>query len=165
MMATNGNVLVIDDDPARAEELAGLVTSAGFHTQVVTDVNNAEFSPGINSELDVILCELDLKDVSWPEARRALRDMDVQVPAIMLCDVAEADRMMTALRLGASDFFLRPVEDKDALFRSIERCVRQRQLRRMRLRHRRSPRLISGQSQNYSFGSDPKLAEIVVLIE
>jgi serine phosphatase RsbU (regulator of sigma subunit) len=56
--------------------------------------------------------------------------MDVQVPAIMLSDVAEADRMMTALRLGASDFFLRPVEDKEALFRSIERCVRQRHLRR-----------------------------------
>jgi serine phosphatase RsbU (regulator of sigma subunit) len=129
-MATNGNVLVIDDDPARAEELAGLVTSAGFHTQVVTDVNNAEFSLGTNSELDVILCELDLKDVSWPEARRALRDMDVQVPAIMLCDVAEADRMMTALRLGASDFFVRPVEDVAALTKSIERCVRQRQLRR-----------------------------------
>ncbi len=130
MMATNGNVLVIDDDPARAEELAALVTSAGFHTQVVTDVNNTEFSLGTNSDLDVILCELDLKDVSWPEARRALRDMDVQVPAIMLCDVAEVDRMMTALRLGASDFFVRPVEDVAALTKSIERCVRQRHLRR-----------------------------------
>jgi serine phosphatase RsbU (regulator of sigma subunit) len=56
--------------------------------------------------------------------------MDVQVPSIMFCDVAEADRIMTALRLGASDFFLRPVEDKAALIRSIERCVRQRRLRR-----------------------------------
>ena len=61
---------------------------------------------------------------------QALREMDVQVPAIMFCDVAEADRIMTALRLGASDFFLRPVEDKAALIRSIERCVRQRRLRR-----------------------------------
>jgi serine phosphatase RsbU (regulator of sigma subunit) len=37
---------------------------------------------------------------------------------------------MTALRLGASDFFLRPIEDTTALIRSIERCVRQRRLRR-----------------------------------
>lgn len=130
MMASNGSVLIVDDDPARAEALAELVSSAGFKTQIVTDVNNSTYSLGSSSDLDVILCELDLKDVSWGEARRTLREMDVQVPAIMFSDVADADRMMTALRLGASDFFLRPVEDKAALFRSIERCVRQRQLRR-----------------------------------
>jgi serine phosphatase RsbU (regulator of sigma subunit) len=76
------------------------------------------------------LCELDLKGFSWTEARPALREMDVQVPAIMFCDVADPERMMTALRLGASDFFLRPIEDKDALIRSIQRCVQQRNLRR-----------------------------------
>jgi serine phosphatase RsbU (regulator of sigma subunit) len=129
-MTANGNVLVVDDDPARANALAELVESGGFDTRVVTDVNNSSYSLGASSDLDVILCELDLKGVSWGDARRTLREMDVQVPAIMLSDVAEADRMMTALRLGASDFFLRPVEDKEALFRSIERCVRQRHLRR-----------------------------------
>lgn len=130
LMTATGNVLVIDDDPARAEALAQLVSSRGFNVQVVTDVNNSEFSLGTNSELDVILCELDLKGVSWGEARRTLREMDVQVPAIMFADEAEAGRIMTALRLGASDFFVRPVEDVDALVRSIERSVRQRQMRR-----------------------------------
>lgn len=129
-MASSGSVLVVDDDKDRAEALADLVASAGFTTQVITDVSNSTYSLGSNSDLDVILCELNLKDVSWREARHVLREMDVQVPAIMLSDVADADRMMTALRLGASDFFLRPVEDKAALVRSIERCVRQRQMRR-----------------------------------
>jgi serine phosphatase RsbU (regulator of sigma subunit) len=129
-MTSNGNVLIIDDQPERAESLARLVADAGFHTDVVTDVNNSQYSLGKDSELDVILCELDLKGVSWGEARRTLREMDVQVPVIMFSDVADADRMMTALRLGASDFFVRPVEDSEALKRSIERCVRQRQMRR-----------------------------------
>ncbi len=123
-------MLVIDDDPERAWDLAQLVESAGFNTEVITDVNNSEYSLGPDSDLDVILCEMDLKDVSWGEARRTLREMDVQVPAIMLSDRAEAERMMTALRLGAADFFVRPVEDRDALVRSIDRCVRQRQMRR-----------------------------------
>ena len=136
MMASSGNVLIVDDDPARADALAELVSSAGFETRVVNDVNNSTYSLGSSSDLDVILCELDLKGVSWGEARRTLREMDVQVPAIMFSDVADAKRMMTALRLGASDFFLRPVEDKAALVRSIERCVRQRQLRRELLESR-----------------------------
>ena len=129
-MTTNGKVLIIDDDPARADVLAGQVSSAGFETEVVTDVNNSNYSLGTNSDLDVILCELDLKGVSWGEARRTLREMDVQVPAIMFSDELDAERMMTALRLGANDFFVRPVEDLDSLVKSIERCVRQRQLRR-----------------------------------
>lgn len=129
-MSSKGNVLVIDDDPERARALSDMVESAGFRTEVITDVNNAQYSLGANSDLDVILCEMDLKDVSWGEARRTLREMDVQVPAIMLSDEAEAGRMMTALRLGAADFFVRPVEDREALVRSIERCVRQRQMRR-----------------------------------
>ena len=129
-MTANGKILVIDDDPARAESLAAQVRSAGFETDVVTDVNNSNYSLGTNSDLDVILCELDLKGVSWGEARRTLREMDVQVPAIMFSDEMDAERMMTALRLGANDFFVRPIEDMDALVKSIERCIRQRQLRR-----------------------------------
>jgi serine phosphatase RsbU (regulator of sigma subunit) len=130
MIESNGKVLIVDDQPSRAEGLAELLTEAGFEVHLVTDVSNATYSIGADSELDVILCELDLKDFSWVDARSALRDMDVQVPAIMLCDVAEAEGIMTALRLGASDFFLRPIEDKQALIKSIERCVRQRTLRR-----------------------------------
>lgn len=130
MIASNGNILIVDDRPDRAEEMANFLHSAGYHARVITDVSNANYSLGADSELDVILCELDLKDFSWVQARHALREMDVQVPVIMFCDVAEPERMMTALRLGASDFFLRPVEDTDALVRSIERCVRQRNLRR-----------------------------------
>jgi phosphoserine phosphatase RsbU/P len=130
MIASNGNVLIVDDNPDRAAAMASSLSSAGFQTQVVTDVATAAYSLGADSDLDVVLCELDLRDFSWVDARHALREMDVQVPLIMMCDVAEADRITTALRLGASDFFVRPVEDSAALVRSIQRCVRQRRLRR-----------------------------------
>jgi phosphoserine phosphatase RsbU/P len=130
MTASSGTILIIDDNPDRAAAMASFMASSGYNTQVITDVSTSTYSLGADSELDVILCELDLQDFSWVDALQVLREMDVQVPAIMFCDVAEADRIMTALRLGASDFFLRPVEDKAALLRSIERCVRQRRLRR-----------------------------------
>jgi len=129
-MVSHGNVLVIDDNPARADKLAQMVRTAGYNADVINDLNNSHYSLGSNSELDVIICELDVQGVSWGVARRSLRDLDVQVPAIMLSDKAEAGRMMTALRIGASDFFVRPVEDEEALIRSIEQCVRQRQMRR-----------------------------------
>jgi len=130
MVASNGNVLVIDDQISRAQNLAELLASHGFDCQVVTDVTNTAYSLGWDSEVDVVLCELELRDFSWVDARHALRKMDVQVPVIMFCDTAEVEPMMTALRLGAADFFLRPLQDENALIKSIERCVRQRRLRR-----------------------------------
>ncbi|MEH6582530.1 MAG: SpoIIE family protein phosphatase [Halioglobus sp.] len=129
-MASTGNVLVIDDNASRAEALAQIVSAAGYHVEMVTDVVNSNYSLGTNSDLDVILCELDLKGVSWGEARRTLSEMEIQVPAIMFSDTAELDRMTTALRVGASDFFVRPIDDVEALTKSIDRCIRQRRMRR-----------------------------------
>lgn len=129
MTASNGNLLVIDDRAPRAQGLADMLASHGFECQVVTDVANTTYNLGWDSEVDVILCELDLRDISWVDARHALRKMDVQVPVIMFSDVAEVEPMMNALRLGAADFFLRPVDER-ALVKSVERCVRQRRLRR-----------------------------------
>ena len=129
-MAATGNVLVIDDVPARAQSLVELVSAAGYNTTVITDVIDLGISLGIDSEFDVVLCELDLKGISWKEARKVLREMDAQVPAIMFSDEVDADRMMTALHLGASDFFVRPIKNSKALFKSIERCLRQRTMRR-----------------------------------
>lgn len=130
LMTAKGNVLIIDDVPARALALEQIVSSAGFATTTLTEIIGADVSLGIDSEFDVVLCELNLQGVSWKEARRVLREMDAQVPAIMLSDTVNAEQMMTALRLGASDFFVRPIEDKEALFKSIERCIRQRNMRR-----------------------------------
>tara|TARA_R110000823_G_scaffold130015_12_gene257923 strand:+ start:36492 stop:37673 length:1182 start_codon:yes stop_codon:yes gene_type:complete len=130
-MASNGNLLIVDDQPDRAQEMADFLQASGFDVQVVTDViGKSDFSLGAGSKFDVILCELDLQGVAWEEARHKLREMDVQVPAILFSEVADVDHMMTALRLGAHDFFPRPVADREALLRSIRRCVRHRQLGR-----------------------------------
>lgn len=129
-MTHSGKVLVIDNDTDRARHLMHLVESAGFTAQSAKDVANASPSLSEASELDVILSDLDLEDASWGDTSRTLTEMNVVVPVIMFSDEASSDNMMAALRLGASDFFQRPVEDSAALFQSMDRCVRQRQMSR-----------------------------------
>ncbi len=129
-MASKGSVLIVDDDVPRANALGEVLSSAGYETHIASDVLNFNFSLNADSGLDVVLCELDLKDVSWSDARQALKEMDAQIPAIMFGDTADAELILTALRLGASNYFVRPVEDMDALLRSIDRCVHQRRLSR-----------------------------------
>jgi serine phosphatase RsbU (regulator of sigma subunit) len=129
-MTHSGRVLVIDDDSVRARRLAELVRGAGFIAEITADVANAPQSLSDASDLDVILCDLDLEGAGWRHAQHTLGEMNVQVPVIMFSDQASSENMMTALRIGASDFFPRPVEDVQALFDSMDRCVRQRELSR-----------------------------------
>ncbi|TCO78359.1 PP2C family protein-serine/threonine phosphatase [Chromatocurvus halotolerans] len=129
-MTHSGKVLVIDNDPDRAGRLMQLVENAGFTVESANNVANASSTLSAASELDVILSDLDLEDVSWGDTSRTLTEMNVVVPVIMFSDEASAENMMAALRLGASDFFHRPVENPEALFQSMDRCVRQRQMSR-----------------------------------
>jgi serine phosphatase RsbU (regulator of sigma subunit) len=135
-MARTGHVLIIDDNAPRAAELAATVRGGGYVVDVLTELKGEDLLLSKADHLDAVICEVDLADVSWDDARQRLRNVDVQVPSIMLCDDADANKIMTALRLGASDFFVRPVQDVDALFDSIDRCVNQRRLRRELARYR-----------------------------
>ena len=125
-----GTALVVDHDTRRLDALADLVSGLGFTPEKYTDPNAAREYLSTRPDLDVILCEMDMDGLEWDSARRSLQEMDVQIPVILFSDEAEASRMMRALRFGASDFFVRPVDDIEALKRSLDRCVRQRGVRR-----------------------------------
>ncbi len=129
-MDTLGTALVVDHDPHRVESLAALVRELGFATVIYTEARGAREYLHQRPDLDVILCEMDMEGLTWDSARKSVQELDVQIPIILLSDEARADKMMRALRWGASDFFVYPVDDPEALGRSLQRCLRQRQVRR-----------------------------------
>jgi serine phosphatase RsbU (regulator of sigma subunit) len=125
-----GTALVVDHDSERVEALAQLVRSMGFETLVFTDAEGARDFLHQKLDLDVILCEMNMEGLTWDYARKSLKELDVQIPIILISDKADGESMLKALRWGASDFYSRPIDDEDALRRSLDRCVRQRQVRR-----------------------------------
>jgi phosphoserine phosphatase RsbU/P len=125
-----GTALVVDHDSTRVEALAKLLQGMGFATRIYTNAEGARDFLHQKPDLDVILCEMNMQGLTWDYARKSLMELDVQIPIILLSDKADAASMMKALRWGASDFYSRPIDDEDALRRSLDRCVRQRQVRR-----------------------------------
>ena len=140
-MAFSGKVLVIDDDPDRGGELADLAASAGFTTSLIRSLDSAGAVLGAGSDWDVVLCEMHATPEAWAAEGASLRELDVQVPVMMFSNESRSASMMRALRLGANDFFATPVQDEDALFASMERCVRLRSM------GRESPRDASSATQ------------------
>lgn len=129
-MAYSGNVLVIDDDPGRASELAELAASAGFTASIASSLETSNTALNEESDWDVVLCDVHATPEAWATEGASLRELDVQVPVMMFSNESRSAGMMRALRLGANDFFATPVEDTRALFTSMERCVRLRSMGR-----------------------------------
>lgn len=144
-MAYSGNVLVIDDDRERAAELADLTAAAGFTTSIRTSPDGSRPAPassnlalGEDSDWDVVLCDVHAIPDAWGAEDANLRELNVQVPVMMFSDQSRAAGMLRALRLGANDFFTTPVADEEALFASMERCVRLRSMSRELQRSRKA---------------------------
>lgn len=129
-MAYSGKVLVIDDDPERGGELAGLAASAGFTTAFASAIDQADTTLDEASDWDVVLCDMHATPEAWAEDGLSLRELNVQVPVIMFSNESRPAGIIRALRLGANNFFATPVVDKDALFASMDRCVRLRAMSR-----------------------------------
>lgn len=137
-MTYSGKVLVIDDDLERAGELADLMASAGFTPSIRTSLDDSQAALGEGSDWDVVLCDVHATPDAWAEEDASLRELNVQVPVIILSDESRSSGMQRALRLGAHDFFATPVEDQSELFASIERCVRLRSMSRELRRSRQA---------------------------
>ncbi|MFK7830576.1 MAG: PP2C family protein-serine/threonine phosphatase [Congregibacter sp.] len=129
-MLYSGKVLVIDDDPNRASELADLAVSAGFTATVASSEESFSTALDENSDWDVVLCDVHATPEAWARDGASLRELDVQVPVMMFSNESQSTSMMRALRLGANDFFATPVQDTPALFASMGRCVRLRSMAR-----------------------------------
>jgi len=128
-MAYSGKVLVIDDDPARGATLADLAASAGFTPTLARSLDSST-TLDEGSDWDVVLCDVQATPEAWASDDVSLRELDVQVPVMMYSSESRSAGMMRALRLGANDFFATPVEDTEALFVSMDRCVRLRSMSR-----------------------------------
>jgi serine phosphatase RsbU (regulator of sigma subunit) len=129
-MTYSGNVLVIDDDRARGSALAALTDAAGFTTSLAQSTDSSGMALGEGSDWDVVLCEVHATPEAWAQEGVSLLELNVQVPVMMFSNESRSASMMLALRLGANDFFATPVTDSDALFASMDRCVRLRSMSR-----------------------------------
>ena len=131
-----GKILLLEHEEDTAAVVADRLAAQGLYVEIVRDVDPA-LDGEIDEDVDAVLCDIDMPGISWDAVLEMLSDRRFEMSAIMLSSRAEAVAMLTALRLGFSDFFLKPIDDWDALLASVERCTRQSRLRRENIANRR----------------------------
>ncbi len=120
-MSSPTTVLVVDDEEFVRESLAELIRAHGH--SVATARNGGEAVRWLESNhCDVILSDLRMPRSDGMSLLAQAQRRNAQIPIILITGAGTVQDAVQAMRQGAFDFVLKPV-DPDALLRLIEHAV------------------------------------------
>jgi two-component system response regulator AtoC len=103
------SVLVIDDDDDARASLGDFLAAAGYHVR--TARGGAEgLAQLATAPADAVLLDLVMPAPDGFEVLRQLRAQDPRLPVIVLSALSEAEDVVRAMKLGATDYLPRPFE-------------------------------------------------------
>lgn len=114
-------VHVVDDDDSLRTALLRLLDAAGFEARGYASTGEFLLRPPPDRP-GCVLLDLRLPGPSGLDLQEALRDHGIQLPVVFLTGHADVASSVRALKAGAVDFLIKPV-DRKVLFDAIERAL------------------------------------------
>ncbi len=149
-------LLVIDDDPLILECLDCGLSEPGL--SLVTASTAAQGIASYSDKRpDVVLVDVRLPDMSGLEAVRRLHELDPRVPVILMTGFGTASTAIEAMRLGAYEYLIKPL-DLDRLAELLARALETR--RQMRVPARVSEVGTDDQDADLLVGRCPAMQEV-----
>src|SRR6266481_1772748 len=104
------NLLLIDDDPDLLPDQVRQVFPAPAHRVEIAHTGSEGLERVADVRPDVILLDLRLPDQSGLEVLRQLRQIDARIPVVVVTVIRSADSAIEAMRQGAYDYLLKPLD-------------------------------------------------------
>jgi two-component system response regulator ResD len=114
-MASEGHVLVVDDEPIVREVLERFLNREGFEVTTAAD-GQAAIDAFRSTQLDLVVLDLMLPRVDGLEVFRQIRRRN-GTPVIMLTARGEETDRVVGLELGADDYVTKPFSPREIVAR------------------------------------------------
>ncbi len=135
MQKTSATLLIIDDDDVVRASLAAYLEDSGFRVLQASN-GQAGLQTFAQQPLDLVICDLRMPHMGGLELIRTLSEQAPQLPVIVVSGAGVMTDAVEALRLGAADYLIKPLEDLAVLELSVHRALERARLQQENLRYR-----------------------------
>jgi DNA-binding response OmpR family regulator len=125
-MATNETILIVDDEPKLARSLALILQRAGY--AVSTAASGGQALQLLQAgAYDLAFFDIKMPDQSGIQLLGKVRSLYPDMPVLMLTAHASLDSAIEAVRAGARDYLLKPI-DPDAILARVHKILEDQKL-------------------------------------
>lgn len=110
------HVLIIDDELALRQIISATVRRAGYSVDMASGVKDAA-AKLVRGDFDVAICDIRMQDGDGVELVRSMKSSGVPTLFIMVTAFASVQTAVEALRAGAMDYMVKPVDSEELLYR------------------------------------------------
>ena len=119
-------ILVVDDEDGIRQALTRFLTRLGYLVQAAANAKEALEKQSAHQP-QAMLCDIRMPETSGVELLPKVLAQDADLAVLMLTAIDEPRTAIECLKLGASDYLIKPVDLEELEF-SLQHALRQRQL-------------------------------------
>jgi serine phosphatase RsbU (regulator of sigma subunit) len=113
-------LLIIDDEAMVRDSMEAYLEDSGYSV-VAVDSGQAGLDVLESQEIDLILCDLRMPLLDGLQVLQKVKQRPDNIPVIVVSGAGVMDDVVQALRLGASDYLVKPIIDMVMLEHSVQR--------------------------------------------
>ena len=114
-------ILVVDDDDAHRSMLKTMLRSWGFAVEEAADGDEA-VALVRERAFDAVLTDVRMARMDGIHALKAMLEYNPALPVVLMTAFSSVETAVDALRLGAYDYLVKPL-DFDLLRETLEQCI------------------------------------------
>ena len=160
MIKEKKSVLIIDDEKNLRSSLAEFLELEGY--RCFGAENGIKGLSLLEKEvIDAILLDLRMPGIGGLEVLQTIRERGLDIVVIMMSAHGEIDDAVSAMKLGADDYLVKPFDPSELVLR-LSRAVNSHRLQTLSKVHKRLSS--ENSAENIWLGDDPSMAEVVSLV-
>jgi len=121
------HILVVDDSPTILKALSDLLVKKGYR---VTQRESAEEAIKIflAEEFDLVFTDIILPGMSGLNLLKLMKESKPYIDVIVISSTSSSFTTIRALRFGAYDYLVKPIDDENILYNVVERTLEKKGL-------------------------------------
>lgn len=121
------HLLVVDDSPSVLRWISGLLLKKGYRVTCATSGESA-IKLFQTDDFDLVMTDIILPGMSGLNLLKLLKESKPEIDVVIISSNSSSFTAIKALRLGAYDYIIKPVDEEEVLFNVVERTLEKQAL-------------------------------------